>query len=120
MDTDAQSKLTYAQYVYRQFMARTKARAAVEPNVLDLLVEHQHKSLLTSLPLVQGLLDHKWNTFARQLLTTWGVISLVVFIIFELNVYDSHSQNAEPRFTALETVSAVHSHTTLNFFVGCL
>ena len=32
---------------------QTRARPSVEPNVLDLLVQHQHKSLLTQLPLVQ-------------------------------------------------------------------
>ncbi len=98
------SKLTGLQYVYKQFLAQTRARPSVEPNVLDLLVEHQHKSLLTSLPLVQGLLDHKWNTFARQLLKSWGIISFLIFVIFEINVYSSASQKAEATFTALEMV----------------
>jgi hypothetical protein len=101
-------KLSYLQYAYKQFMAQTRARPSVEPNVLDLLVQHQHKALLTSLPLVQGLLDHKWHTFARQLLASWGVIMLVVFAIFEINVYSEASLAASSDFSPLETVARAH------------
>ena len=73
--------------------------------MLDLLVQHQHKALLTTLPLVQGLLDHKWNTFARQLLTSWGIIMLLVFVIYEINVYSDSSLAASPDFTLLEIVT---------------
>ena len=98
-------KLSYLQYAYMQFMAQTRARPSVEPNVLDLLVQHQHKALLTTLPLVQGLLDHKWYTFARQLLTSWGIIMLLVFVIYEINVYSDSSLAASPDFTLLEIVT---------------
>ena len=73
--------------------------------MLDLLVQHQHKALLTTLPLVQGLLDHKWNTFARQLLTSWGIVMLLVFVIYEINVYSDSSLAASPDFTLLEIVT---------------
>jgi hypothetical protein len=68
-------------------------------------VEHEHKSLLTTLPLVQGLLDHKWQTFGRQLLSTWFVIIAIIFIIFEINVYRAAAQTAQEDFTELEYVS---------------
>ncbi len=97
-------KISYLQYGFQLFEAKTRSRPSVEPNVLDLLVEHQHKSLLTTLPLVQGLLDHKWNTFARQLLTSWGCIALIMFIVFEINVYQTASQLALANFTILEFV----------------
>ena len=129
MDSEDQpEKLSYLQYVYKQVLAQTRARLSVEPNVLDLLVEHQHKSLLTTLPLVQGLLDHKWNTFARQLLKSWGIISFLIFVIFEINVYSSASQKAEAVFTILELVRAFFevSHVSdnvvsgTNFFCNCV
>lgn len=104
---DQPEKMSYLQYVYKQVLAQTRARLSVEPNVLDLLVEHQHKSLLTTLPLVQGLLDHKWNAFARQLLKSWGIITFLIFVIFEINVYSSASQKAEAAFTTLEQVRAL-------------
>jgi hypothetical protein len=97
-------KLSYVQYALKNVAAYTLARPSVEPNVLDLLVEHEHKSLLTTLPLVQGLLDHKWQTFGRQLLSTWGVIVTIIFIIFEINVYHGAGQAAEGTFTELEYV----------------
>ena len=97
-------KMSYFQYAFKNFAAYTRARPSVEPNVLDLLVEHEHKSLLTTLPLVQGLLDHKWQTFGRQLLSTWFVIIAIVFIIFEVNVYRAADQTAQ-EFTELEYVS---------------
>jgi hypothetical protein len=99
-------KLSYLQYAFKRFDAKTRSRNSFEPNVLDLLVAHQHKSLITTLPLVQGLLDHKWNTFARQLLTAWGIISLIMFVIFEINVYHTASQTGLAEFTALEWVGA--------------
>jgi hypothetical protein len=98
-------KLSYLQYVFKNFAAYTSARPSVEPNVLDLLVEHEHKSLLTTLPIVQGLLDHKWQTFGRQLLSTWGVIVTVIFIIFEINVYTAAGRASLETFTELEYVS---------------
>lgn len=94
------------QYAFKNFAAYTRARPAVEPNVLDLLVEHEHKSLLTTLPLVQGLLDHKWNTFGRHLLSTWFVIITIIFIIFEINVFRSGNKSAQENFTELDYVSA--------------
>ena len=98
-------KMSYFQYAFKNFAAYTRARPSVEPNVLDLLVEHEHKSLLTTLPLVQGLLDHKWQTFGRQLLITWFVIIAIIFIIFEINVYRAAGQTAQEDFTELEYVS---------------
>ena len=98
-------KMSYFQYAFKNFAAYTRARPSVEPNVLDLLVEHEHKSLLTTLPLVQGLLDHKWQTFGRQLLSTWFVIIAIIFIIFEINVYRAAGQTAQEDFTELEYVS---------------
>ena len=100
------AKLSYLQYAFKRFDAKTRSRNSFEPNVLDLLVAHQHKSLITTLPLVQGLLDHKWNTFARQLLIAWGIITLIMFVIFEINVYHTASQTAIAEFTALEWVGA--------------
>ena len=103
-------KLSYVQYVLKIFAAYTRSRPSVEPNVLDLLVEHEHKSLLTSLPLVQGLLDHKWQTFGRQLLSTWGVIVTIIFVIFEINVYHAAGQAAQETFTELEYVRDTELH----------
>lgn len=125
---DQPEKLSYLQYVYKQVLAQTRARLSVEPNVLDLLVEHQHKSLLTTLPLVQGLLDHKWNMFARQLLKSWGIITFLIFVIFEINVYSSASQKAEAAFTMLELVRVFFevSHVSdtvvsgTNFICNCV
>ena len=97
--------MSYFQYAFKNFAAYTRTRPSVEPNVLDLLVEHEHKSLLTTLPLVQGLLDHKWQTFGRQLLSTWFVILAIIFIIFEINVYRAAGKTAQEDFTELEYVS---------------
>ena len=97
-------KISYVQYALKHFAAYTRTRLSVEPNVLDLLVAHEHKSLLTTLPLVQGLLDHKWHTFGRQLLSTWFVIITIIFVIFEVNVYRAAGQGAQNEFTSLEYV----------------
>ena len=109
-------KISYLQYFFQLFEAKTRSRPSVEPNVLDLLVEYQHKSLLTTLPLVQGLLDHKWNTFARQLLVSWGFITLIMFIVFEINVYQTASQMAMANFTTLEFVRGTSLKYAVNLW----
>jgi hypothetical protein len=66
-----------------------------ETNVLQLLVDVPHKDLLSSLPVITGILEHKYQTFGRHLLLVWFVVVSCTFVVFELNVYMRDSESGQ-------------------------
>ncbi len=65
----------------------TRPRSFYESNVLQLLVHHERKELLHNLPIIKGILEHKYQTFGRHILTVWFVVMCCIFTLFEVNVY---------------------------------
>ena len=70
-------------------------RSFYETNVLQLLVDHKQKELLNNLPIIKGLLEHKYQTFGRHILAVWFVVMCCIFALFEVNVYMKASAEVE-------------------------
>ena len=70
-------------------------RSFYETNVLQLLVDHKQKELLNDLPIIKGILEHKYQTFGRHILAVWFVVMIGIFALFEVNVYMKASAEVE-------------------------
>ncbi len=74
-----------------------RPRALKEPSVLQLLVDNEQKLLLSELPIITGLLQHKWETFGRHLMIVWAVAISCIFTVFEINVYVKDAETSSPK-----------------------
>ncbi len=86
---------TWASKIAARVMAWTQPRSLSETNVLQLLVDQQQKELIDSLPVIKGILEHKYQTFGRHILIVWFCLVSCVFGVFEINVYLRDSGDPE-------------------------
>jgi hypothetical protein len=86
---------TWASKITARILAWTQPRSLNETNVLQLLVNQKQKDLLDSLPVIKGILEHKYQTFGRHMLIVWFFVVSCVFVVFEVNVYLRHSGDSE-------------------------
>ena len=89
-------KLSLLSKIIKNITERSRPRSFKEPSVLQLLVDNEQKLLLSELPVITGLLDHKWETFGRHLLIVWAVLISVIFTVFEINVYMKNPESSDP------------------------
>lgn len=75
--------------------AWTQSRSSNETNVLQLLVDLKQKDLLDNLPIIRGILEHKYQTFGRHILIVWFFVVSCIFAVFEINVYLRNSGDSE-------------------------
>ncbi len=98
-------------FLQRKLRAKIRSRSEVEPSVLSILIERGQKQLL-NIPVIQGLIDFKWITFVKELLSFWILVSLAIFVLFEIVCYniiypatqEGLAKDASISFSTLEVV----------------
>ncbi len=98
-------------FLQRKLRAKIRSRSEVEPSVLSILIEKEQKKLL-NIPVIQGLIDFKWITFVHHLLIFWILVSISIFVLFEVVCYniiypskqEGLTNDSDIKFSAVEIV----------------